>query len=227
MKKFLAVATLLLGTLSAQANITVQGEGKIVAVPNKAQITLGVVTDGKTATDALKTNSEAMKALFKKLTELGIADRDVQTVGLHLTPKYRPVKDQEPVLVGYTASHQITVTVRKVDDTGAVIDALVQDGANQVQGISFGLDDVEKLLDEARVKAVADARRKADLYAKAAGVSAGPVVSISEVNVGWPTPRVWSMEEFRAIPGTPIAKGEQQLSVTVTMVFSLHGLEAK
>jgi uncharacterized protein YggE len=163
-----------------------------------------------------------MKALFERLKKLGIADRDVQTIALNLTPKYRHVKDHEPELIGYTASHQITVTVRKVDETGTVIDALVQDGANQVQGISFGVEGSEKLMDEARVKAVADARRKADLYAAAAGVAVGKVVSISEVTVDWPQSRVWSLQEFKAAaPGTDIAKGEQHLSVNVTVVFGI------
>jgi uncharacterized protein YggE len=220
-KKILAVAAVLLASVAARADVTVQGDGKVTVLPNKAHITLGVTTDGKTASEALEANSKAMKALFKKLAELGIADRDVQTVALNLTPKYKHPKDQEPELIGYVASHQIGVTVRKVDETGTVLDALVQDGANQVQGISFGVEENEKLMDEARVKAVADARRKADLYAAAAGVSVGKVVTISEVNVGWPQARVWSPMEFKADTSTPIAKGEQQLSVTVTVVFSI------
>jgi hypothetical protein len=222
MKKILSLAALLLASLSAQANISVQGDGKLILVPNKATITLGVVSDGQTAAQALSANADAMKTLFQRLKDLGIADRDVQTIALHLTPKYRHVKDQEPVLIGYTASHQIAVTVRKVDDTGAVLDALVKDGANQVQGISFGVEENEKLMDEARMKAVVDARRKAELYASAGGVTVGKVVSISEVYSGWPTPKFFSLDEFRsAAPGTPIAKGEMTLSVSVSVVFAI------
>src|SRR5262245_6140237 len=225
MKKLLAMAAVLLSTLTAQANISVNGEGKITAIPNKAQITLGVVTDGKAAAEALAANSAAMRALFQTLKDLGIADRDVQTVALHLTPRYRQLPNHEQELIGYTASHQISVTVRKVDETGKVLDALVKDGANQVQGISFGLEDSEKLMDEARAKAVADARRKAELYATAAGVGVGKVLTISEVSVGWPAPRVWSLPEFQAAKDTPVAKGEQELSVSVTVVFAISEVD--
>ena len=221
MKKLLTVAVMLLTSMTANANITVNGEGKVFGVPNKAQITLGVTTDGKTAAEALAANSDAMRRLFEALRALGIADRDVQTIALNLTPKYRHIKDHDPELVGYTASHQIAVTVRKVDETGLVLDALVKDGANQVQGISFGLEDSDKLMDEARTKAVEDARHKAELYAAAAGVTVGKVVTISEVSVGWPAPRVWSPAEFKAVAGVPLAKGELQLSASITLVFAV------
>src|SRR5262249_8678534 len=113
MRTILATTLMLLTGLTAQANVTVNGEGKVTAVPTVGHILLGVVSEGKTAAEALAANSAAMKALFQTLASLGIADRDVQTTSVTLNPKYRQIKDHEPELVGYTASHQISVKVRK------------------------------------------------------------------------------------------------------------------
>jgi uncharacterized protein YggE len=243
MRKFIAVLAVMLSTIAARADIHVSGDGKVTVVPNLAQLMLSLNSEGPTAADALDANNAAMKALLKKLAGFGIADKDVQTTGFHVAPKYKQEKDKDPVLVGYVVSHSLTVKVRNIDDTGKVVDALVKNGVQEdngvfgclppdfvetaapilrVDGVTFTLDDETKALDEARKAAVADARRKAELYAAAAGVSVGKVLSISEVTVNW-APRMWSEQELKAAgpDGVPFSKGEQQVSANVTVVFAI------
>jgi uncharacterized protein len=242
MRKFIAVLALLLSTVAARADISVSGDGKVTVVPNLAQLMLSLTSEGSTASDALDANNAAMKLLLKKLAGFGIADKDVKTTGFHVEPKYKHEKDKDPVLVGYVVTHALTVKVRNIDDTGKVVDALVNYGLQdnavfgclppdfeataapilRVDGVTFTLDDETKLLDEARKAAVADARRKAELYAAAAGVSVGKVVSISEITVNW-APRTWSVQELKAASadGVPFSKGEQQVSASITVVFAI------
>jgi uncharacterized protein YggE len=243
MRKFIAVLALLLSTLAARADISVSGDGKVTVVPNLAQLMLSLNSEGPTASDALDANNAAMKLLLKKLAGFGIADKDVKTTGFNVAPKYKHETGKDPVLVGYVVSHSLTVKVRKIDDTGKVVDALVNYGLQEdngvfgclppeldatpapvlrVDGVTFTLDDETKALDEARKAAVIDARRKAELYAAAAGVSVGKVLNISEVTVNW-APRMWSEQEIKAAAadGVPFSKGEQQVSATITVVFAI------
>src|SRR5262245_51795614 len=154
MRTVSALLAVLLSAVMAYANVTVTGEGKVSAVPDIAYLSVGVVSDGDTASAAMDANSAAMRNLFKLLKTVGIEDKDVKTASFSFGPKYRQLAGHEPELVGYTASHEVTVTVQRVDETGRVLDALVKDGANRVNGVSFGVKDTEKLLDEARKKAV-------------------------------------------------------------------------
>src|SRR5262245_59950471 len=125
----IAALALLTFTAAARADISVTGNGKVTVVPDIAYITLAVVTDGATASDAMDANSAAMKKLFALLGRLGVEERDVETTHFSVSPKYRHPKDGEPVLIGYTVTNQITVKVRKMNDTGKVLDALVKEGA--------------------------------------------------------------------------------------------------
>lgn len=218
-----ALVALLVGVSSARADVTVTGSGKITVLPDIAYITLAVVTDGATAAEALDANSAAMRRLFKLLEALGIAERDVQTSQFGVAPKYRRVKDGEPVLIGYTVTNQITVKVRKLDEAGKVIDALVKEGANRVSGITFAVEDPEKAMDEARAKAMADAARKAGIFAKGGNVTLGSVKSINESHNA---PALRWHYELQAAPfkdGVPFKPGEQDLTVHVTVVYSITG----
>src|SRR5262249_42280454 len=135
-KKLCALAAILLTALTARADITVTGEGKVTVVPDLAHVSVGVVTRGKTAADAMAADNAAMKALFAALKELSINERDVQTISFTVAPWYEHLvenyKDRPPTLVGYTVTNQISVTVRHVDDIGKVVDSLVKEGANRV-----------------------------------------------------------------------------------------------
>jgi uncharacterized protein YggE len=206
----------------ASANVTVSGTGKVFYVPDVGHIQVGVSSDGTTAEEAWQKNGAAVRRLFEVLKSLGIEEKDFKTSGLNLAPRYVQRKDQEPLLVGYTATYDLSVTVRKLKDIGKVLDGLVSGGANRHMNISLGCSDPERLLDEARARAAAEARKKAGTFAAAAGAELGPVASISEGQVSpWRTVAC-EAAALAADKGLPIAAGEQELSVTVTVVYSLR-----
>jgi len=202
-------------------SITVVGSGKSSARPDMAQIQVGVVTEAPLAAKALKDNNDAMNRLFSTLEARGIARKDLQTSNFSVVPQYKrgPHGEQLPEVVGYRVSNQVAVKVRKLDSLGQVLDEVVQQGANQVQGVSFSVAEPTPLLDEARRKAMADARRKAELYAKEAGVTVGRVLLIQEATPHVPGPLVTGLG--RAEAGVPIAEGEQEFGASVTVTYAI------
>jgi uncharacterized protein YggE len=221
MKALLASLVALLFAGFASANVSVNGTGKVTYVPNLVYISVGVASDGKTANEAWQKNEEVVKKLFEVLKTYGIDPKDLKTTGLNISPRYVQHKDQEPELVGYTASYDLNVTVRKFDEAGRVMDALVDGGANRHMNLAFGHSDIEKMMDEARVKAAADARKRAELYVTASGASLGQVVSISEGQAF--TPQYFGYERLvKSDAGLPIAAGTQDLSVTIGVVYAIN-----
>jgi uncharacterized protein len=217
---FATLATLVFAGL-ASANVSVGGTGKVTYVPNLVHVSVGVSSDGSTANGAWQKNEEAVKKLFEVLRTFGIDPKDMKTTGLNISPRYVPHKDQEPELVGYTASYDLNVTVRKLADAGRVLDALVDNGANRRMNIALGHSDIEKLTNEACAKAALDARTKAELYVTASGASLGQVVSISEGQAY--TPHYQSFERLaKGDAGLPIASGTQDLSVSVMVVYAIN-----
>lgn len=222
MKAFLATLLTLACAGLASANVTVTGTGKVVYVPDIGWVTVGVSSDGKTANEAWQKNADVVKKLFAALKAQGIDPKDMKTSGLSIVPRYIHPEHQEPRLVGYTASYDLTVTVRKLDALGRVLDRLVENGANRNMSIRLGCADPDRLLDQARRKAAADARHKAELYVTGAGASLGQVVTISEGQVGpWNTFRYEQLAPA-GDKGLPIAAGEQELSVSVTVVYAIN-----
>jgi uncharacterized protein YggE len=222
MKPVLATLVMLVCSGLASANVSVSGTGKITYVPDVGYVSVGVSSDGTTAAEAWQKNSEIVKKVFAALKELGIDPKDLKTANVSVTPRYVHPKDQEPRLVGYTVTYDLNVTVRKLDDLGHVLDRMVESGANRNVSIHFGCSDPEKMLDQARAKAVAEARKKAEIYVNGAGASLGQVVSISEGNVHpFPTYRFDSALEAKAA-ALPIAAGEQELGVTVTVTWAIN-----
>jgi hypothetical protein len=205
----------------ASATISVTGEGSVDVVPDMATVTLGVTVSGDTAKAALDANSAALSAVIEKLKAAGIEDRDIQTSGLSLGPVYDYSSSGNPQQVlGYTASNMVTVRVRAIDTVGSVLDASVTDGANTLNGIAFGLTDPVPAADEARKAAVADARRKAELLAAAAGVELGPIVSISETQGFVPMPMM-AGAAFDRSAAVPVAAGEMSVGASVSMTFEI------
>jgi uncharacterized protein YggE len=222
MKTKLATLALFLFTGAASADITVTGNGKVTYVPNIAKVAVGVSSDAKTAADAWKANAEIVKKLFQVLKEQGIDPKDIKTTGLNISPKYIYPKDKKPQLVGYTATYNLDVTVHKLNELGQTLDALVANGANRGMNISFTYDNLDSLLDEARAKAVADARHKADFYTKGAGAHLGAVLNISE-GYAPPMQRFYYEHTLKAAAGDlPIAVGQQDLTVNVTVTWSIE-----
>jgi uncharacterized protein len=215
--------------------ISVSGTGKISAKPDIAVISMGVLTHGATAREALASNSEAMTALLDTLKQYGVASKDVQTSQIQVNPQYsqpqpggpgvpRAGGEFIPRIVGYNVANMVQVTARDISKLGVVLDAVVQAGANQIHGISFRIDHPEKLLDEARKRAMADAKHKAELLAGEAGVVVGPPKSIQESGGEEPPrPLQYGMRAAMAAPApVPVAAGEEELAVTVHVVYELQ-----
>ena len=210
-------------TVAPLATITVTGEGHAEAAPDLATISLGVTTQGATAGEAMDANSAALSAVVERLKAAGVADRDMQTSNLSLNPNWQQTDGtQAPVIVGYVASNVLTVRVRALDTLGEVLDRAITDGANTLNGISFGLDDPEPALDKARAEAVAAARARAELLVTAAGVKLGRVLSISESG-GYVPPGPMPMYRMEAdmAKAVPVEGGEVGLTASVTMVFEI------
>jgi uncharacterized protein YggE len=212
--------------------ISVSGIGKISAAPDVAEISMGVQTQSSTAREALATNSEAMSALIDSLKKQGVAAKDVQTTQIQISPQYsqppqpRPGADGGefiPRVVGYRVVNMVQVTARDVSRLGAVLDAVVQAGANQMHGISFRFHQPEKLLDEARKRAMADAKHKAELLAGEAGVVLGAPRSIHESTGGPPPPRPMFGAKGMAMAAAPVpvSAGEDELAVSVQVVYEI------
>jgi uncharacterized protein len=202
-----------------QPMITVTGEGVVEATPDIATMTIGVTTQGPTAAEALAANSAALEAVLARLTAAGIAARDLQTSNLSLNPNWTGYDNATPTIAGYVASNTLTVRVRALSSLGAVLDAAVADGANTLNGLTFGLADPAPALNEARKEAVADARAKAELLAAAAGVTLGKVVSISEAG-GMSAPVPMFRADASAAP-VPVASGELGMTATVTIFYAI------
>ena len=221
MKVFLATLALLACTGLASANVTVTGTGKVTYTPDLAHVAVGVSSDGKTAAEAWQKNAAVVQKLFAALKAYGIEPRDLKTTHLDVSPRYVQRKDQEPELVGYRVTYDLSVTVRKLDELGRVLDGLVENGANRHMNIAFGHSDIEKLMDEARTKAAAEARKNAELYVTASGASLGQVVSISEGQAY--APHFFAYErQSKLDAGLAIAAGTQDLSVSITVVYAIN-----
>ncbi|MBI1416563.1 MAG: DUF541 domain-containing protein [Limimaricola sp.] len=224
------VLALVLGTawfagiepVQAQAarTISVTGEGQSAAKPDMAAIRLGVSKDAPSASDAVAAMSADMAQVLAALKEAGIADIDLQTSGLSLNERYsRPDENGNTTLVGFTASTDLTVRVRDLDKLGSILDTVVRTGANRLNGISFDLQDPGPATDAARRAAVADGIARARLYAAAAGVTLGPLLTLDEAGGGSPTP-VMMEARFAAAP-VPVAAGEVSVSASVQMTFAI------
>lgn len=203
--------------------LDVSATGEVSRVPDVAVISAGVVTRSASATGAITENAGRMERVRAALKRAGIADRDIQTSNISLNPEYRYQENQPPQLTGYTASNQVNVRFRDIRNTGRILDALVAEGANQINGPSLTIDKPEEALDEARAKAVAAGRARAELYARALGMRVVRLLSVSEGG-GYSVPPPMPMMRAQAMDAaaTKIDPGEQQLQVTLAMSFELQ-----
>ena len=202
-------------------NLSAYGEAKVA--PDMATITLGVMTEGKTAAEAFAANATRMTAVMASLRRAGIAERDIQTSNLNLSPQYRYAENQPPMLIGYQVSNQVTVTVRDLKRVGAAVDATVNAGANQVNGISFGLADPTAAENAARQAAVKALAAKADLYAAATGHRISRLVTLSEGG-GYSAPPpmpVYAMARAEMKDSTPVSGGELRVRIDITGLYEL------
>jgi uncharacterized protein YggE len=201
--------------------ISVTATGSVVAEPDLAHISAGVVVEADTAKEALARNSTLMTKLLDGLKALGIAAKDIQTTAVNVEPRYTQAKDGRPATIsGYRVVNQVRLTVREVKRLGEVLDAAIALGANQVHGISFDVTKAESLKDEARKQAIANAKQRAELYATAAGVQLGPVMQIAESVSESPRP-VFATRAVGAAP-VPIEAGTRVLTVEINVTYALR-----
>lgn len=207
----------------AGTRLDVTATGEVTRVPDVAVISAGVVSRSATASAALQDTADRMDRVIAALKRAGVADRDIQTSNVSLNPEYRYENNQPPQLVGYTASNTVTVRFRDIRNSGKILDALVAQGANQINGPTLTIDRPEAALDEARAKAIATGRARAELYARSLGLRVVRVVSVNE-NGGYsvPPPVPMYARAEMAQAKTSIEPGEQKLEVNLAMTFELQ-----
>jgi uncharacterized protein YggE len=237
--RFVLTSLPLIGGLNVNADdeppptrtVSVSGRGRISAQPNVAEVSAGVLTRATTASAALSSNSQRMTALQNLLKERGVAAKDVQTSQLSLMPipgqpappePGRPLPDSTPQIAGYQVQNMVRVTVRDLAQLGPLLDAIVGAGANNVYGVSLRTDS-GALVREARKRAMADAREKAELLAGEGGLVLGPPITIREDSYAPAPPPPPAGPYVMAAPamGVPVSVGEQETAVTVYVVFGL------
>jgi uncharacterized protein YggE len=176
-----------------------------------------------TASGALQDAADRMQRVIAALKRAGVADRDIQTSNVSLNPEYRYPENQAPELVGYSATNSVSVRFRDIRSSGKILDALVAQGANQINGPNLTVDKPEAALDEARAQAIATGRARAELYARSLGLRVVRVVSVSESGGDFaPPPPMAPMMARAQAADTKIEPGEQRLQVTLSMVFELQ-----
>ncbi|MES2058953.1 MAG: SIMPL domain-containing protein [Pseudomonadota bacterium] len=204
--------------------LDVTATGQTTRVPDVATIRAGVVTQAATAGAAIGDNAQAMTRVLAALKRAGIEARDVSTSNVGLSPQYRYAENQAPVVTGYQATNTVAVRFRDIAKSGAILDALVKEGANQIDGPNLAIDNPNAALDEARTDAVKKARARAELYARAAGMTVSRIVSISENGEnpgGSPPPVMYARAAMAKDASTQIAAGETDVTVTLSVRFLL------
>ena len=213
------------GTASPQGTLlSVSAEASAHRVPDVATLSTGVVTQAADANAAMRTNAQQMDKVMAAIRAAGIAERDVQTSGINLNPQYNYRDNAPPTITGYQASNTVSITVRDLSKLGKVLDAFVEQGANQINGPSFEVDKPDEAYDEARVAAIRKAQARAQTYADALGLKVRRIISIGEGGASFPRP----MPMLRAMAAdagfakeTAISPGESTLSVNIEVVFEL------
>jgi uncharacterized protein len=202
--------------------ISVRGEVK--RVPDVAVISTGVITQSADAATVMRDNAARMARVLAALKRAGVADKDVTTSAVNLSPQYRYNNNQPPVITGYQANNQVTVRFRDITRSGVILDALVKEGANEINGPMLTIDNPEAALDEARVAAIKAARTRGELYASAAGMKIKRIVSISESEgmQGGPVPLMAMKMGRETAADTTVMPGEQNVGMSIMVVFELQ-----
>jgi uncharacterized protein YggE len=208
-----------LAQVAPVATISVSGEATVSVPPDLAQIDGGVTIEAKSAREASEINNAAMGKMLLALKAAGIDEKDFQTSRLSLQPQYAPNRSGSNAVASYRVSNRVTIRLRDVAKVASVVDILVAAGANDIGGVNFIVSAASKLLDDAREQAIADARRKAEIYAKAAGVTLGSPVSISEEGASGPAP--FRKMAASVAASAPVAQGEETLRVTVSVSWAI------
>ena len=203
--------------------LSVSASADVKRAPDVASIGAGVVTQAADANAAMRANAEQMQKVMAAIRAAGIADKDIRTSGINLSPQYRYAENQPPAITGYQASNNVDLKVRDLGKLGKVLDALVASGANQVNGPSFEIDQPDAVQDEARRAALDKAQARAQMYAKSLGLQVRRIVSISEGG-GFNPPMPMPMVRLAAMAkdaGTEVSPGENTVGASIDVVFEL------
>jgi len=222
---FLAAAPAALAE-NQQARLDLSATGSVSVVPDQAHVSSGVVTRADTAAAALRANSQAMTRVFAELRRAGVAERDMQTRQLTVTPVYtQPDRGSNETarLTGYEARNNVMALIRDLDRTGPVIDALMNAGANQLEGIRFGYSREDEARNQARRAAVEELHARRDLYSEAAGFRIVRLVSFTESGGYRPESGMYAMSMRADSSSTPVAAGEMTIEVTVNAGWEIEG----
>lgn len=204
--------------------LNISANAEATRVPDVATLSAGVVTQAADGNSAMRQNAQQMDKVLAAIKAAGIAERDVQTSGVSLNPQYRYADNEAPKITGYQASNTVSLKVRDIAKLGKVLDALAAQGANQINGPSFEIDQPEPVYDEARLAALKKAQARAQTYAKSLGLQVRRIVSISENSSGGfrPMQMMRTMADGAAMDkATPVAPGESTVSVNLDVVFEL------
>ena len=206
----------------APRTLSMSGHGEVRAAPDMATVNAGVTSSAPTAAAALAANSSRMNTVFAALKKLGVADKNIQTAGFNVSPQYTNGDNNNARrLTGYQVNNEVSVRLEDVAKVGPALDALVAAGANQMNGISFDIAAPAPLLEKARAGAIADARARAETYARAAGVTLGAILSISEGGASEPPRPMYKVMAMSMAP-TPVAAGQQSVTADVSVVWEIH-----
>lgn len=207
--------------------VSVTGEGSVTATPDIAHVSAGIISEGKMSREAADANARLMTAVIAAARQAGIPDKDIGTSRYSIYPNYHTAssgRDGAPRIAGYRAQNTVRVTIRDLAKVGDVIDALTAAGANNIAGVAFEISNADKLLDQARGAAYADAKRKAELYARAANAQLGRTVSVQENAADMPRPmmaRAAPKSASDGAPPTPIMPGEEKIRIQIGVSFEL------
>lgn len=196
------------------------------SAPDIATINTGVQTRAQTARDAMAANAAQMDKLIAALVKAGIERKDIQTSGINLNPQYdysnRTEQQSGPRFLGYEASNQLTVKIRKIDKAGELVDTMVGAGATNINGPSFGIDSPDKLLDQARTAALKTAQARANLYAQATGYRSARLIGISEGGGYSPPMPMIAVRMEAAQSATKIEPGQISTSISLNVQYMLE-----
>lgn len=210
------------GGVNAMRQVTVIGRGEVKLAPDQATVQIGVETRASTTREALDQNNAQAQAIVDEIKQLGVEERDIQTSGFNI---YANHSDNGRTITGYTVSNNVMVTIRNLDQAGALLDQVVSAGANRIYGINFGLSDPESALAQARDAAVTNARERAERLAQGSGASVGSVLVITE-NIGsdpvMPMPAMMRSEALDAGATVPVQAGEQSFRAQVQVTYELR-----
>jgi uncharacterized protein YggE len=210
--------------------IAVSGSGSMSIAPDMAIMSFGVLKEAKTAREALDQNNKAMSDIFKAMKENGIEDKDMQTSGFSIQPRYfypKPKANGEqkpPSIIGYMVSNNVTLRIRDLEKVGSILDLSVTLGINSGGNIQFTNEDASEAIKQARIKAVKDAKSKAETLVETAGAKLGKIVSINENSRN---PRPVALAQAKSLrvqedASVPIASGENQYNVNVQISWEIE-----